>query len=125
LISIEEGKEIKEKLEYLEKQLAYLLPDSPYYIRDFNRTIFDIDISEPSEKENFIHEYHLRYVVLLNEINTLKDMFKILKPVDPAPDIIKPERIPNFAQYVPYTTRLAQIDEKLTKLVDLDAITDI
>lgn len=90
----------------MQDKINYLLPDDPTGQRNLCDNIYTLDINIPHEKDNLIHEFHLKYVVLIKEINNLKDLFKIIKPVDPPADIIKPERIPNYQHYQPYMTRI-------------------
>lgn len=97
-------KKIKSRITNLEKSIQFLLPKD--FTRNFSKSIFELDLTVPNERDSFVHEFHLKYAVLLNESNQLKQMFKMLKPNDPPADSIKPDRIPNFQQYIPYMNRI-------------------
>jgi hypothetical protein len=115
--SISEGliKDLSSRLSSLESKLQKILPSDLYDSHEIPTK--DLNLHNPEQKDDFTHEFHLKYVILLKEFNHLKEFFSNLKPRDPATDKLAPERIPNFSQYIPYMTRIQTLEDLVKNLI--------
>jgi hypothetical protein len=115
--SISEGliKDLSSRLSSLESKLQKILPSDLFDSHEIPTK--DLNLNNPEQKDDFTHEFHLKYVTLLKEFNHLKELFSHLKPRDPATDKLAPERIPNFSQYIPYMTRIQTLEDLVKNLM--------
>lgn len=115
--SISEGliKDLSSRLSSLESKLQKIFPSDLSDTHEIPTK--DLNLNNPEQKDDFIHEFHLKYVILLKEFNHLKELFSNLKPRDPATDKLAPERIPNFSQYIPYMTRIQTLEDLVKNLI--------
>lgn len=114
--SEELSKEFSFRITNLEKKLEDIFP-SNLIGSTLKSSIRELNIENPKEKDDFIHEFHLRYVVLLKEFNQLKELFSVLKPRDQPSDKLVPERVPNYSQYLPYMNRIQNLEDLIKNIM--------
>ena len=113
---VEESKSMHMRLLNVERRLAAGKGDGEGRSRSLAKAVLN-----QSEADDFAHEAHLKLVTILSEVNDVKESFKLLKNTASI-ELLKPEGIPNFSNYVPYMTRLMELETHYSLLPQKDTV---
>lgn len=82
-----------------------------------SRDLDELNLDEPSYKNDVVHEAHLRLVVLLKETQELRELLS--GDVKTSLPDLRLEAVPNIKNYVPYMTRLQALEDQLAEVHDI------
>lgn len=111
--SLRTFKYLQIKVYKIEKQLQSMLEDRKGFEKKWPelKSLHKLKQDDPDQREDLTHELHLRFITLIEETNHLKALFSNIKPRDAYSDLLRPERVPNFGQYIPFSVRIKKLED--------------
>jgi hypothetical protein len=120
-------KDLQLKVYQLEQQLQSLLEDRKGFEKKWPelKSLHELKQEDPDQREDLTHEVHLRFITLIEETNNFKGLFSKIKPRDTYSDLLRPERVPNFGQYIPYSVRIKKLEDMSEQLAPMYEIENL